>query len=114
MDVKPSTRRFTAYAQSTDLEEVCSSTSLLALANHGIDQLDALSAFYVIEGGKRNLLRRESAVELGVLRIGMPSHVIENVGMTPNDGAKFPSIRRLKIYIEMNPTVTPITQHELS
>lgn len=66
------------------------------------------ATFYVIKHGRQNLLGRETAIKMGVLRIGLPSALIGNVEQNQCRTAKFPTIKGVEIHIETDPTVVPV------
>lgn len=74
----------------------------------GDKQLKAVSRFYVVENGPQPLLGKETAKQLGVLLVGLPSqretvHHMEAC-------RSFPSIRGVKIRIPVDKSVQPVAQ----
>lgn len=92
-DIRPSTKSLSAYAQNGQLNIVCTFNARITVVDTSTCKLiDA--CFFVVKEGKQNLLGRETAKQLGVLLIGLPSvinsgciqHLTENV-------EKFPTIK---------------------
>ncbi|XP_055591144.1 uncharacterized protein LOC129743194 [Uranotaenia lowii] len=109
--LEPSSKCLTAYAQTVCLNVVGSFEANISVVS---DKKKAClrTAFYVIKDGKQNLLGRDSAKQLGVLRIGLPntweSNSINNI---PEDVQHFPVIKGVKLRIEIDISVTPVAQH---
>lgn len=59
--------------------------------------------FYVIENGKRSLLGRKTAIELGVLKLGFEVNMV-------NEKQPFPKMRGIQIEIPVDSNVRPISQ----
>lgn len=107
-NVRPSTKHLSAYAQRGTLDILCTFDADIAVVegkNHSFS-----TSFYVIKGGEQNLLGRDTAKQLGVLLIGLPSVTnIESVqGISENAVEKFPVIEGVKIRINIDESVTPV------
>lgn len=70
-NVRPSAKRLSAYAQHGSLDIMCTFEADIAVVE-GKDRGFSTS-FYVVKGGQQNLLGRDTAKQLGVLLIGLPS-----------------------------------------
>lgn len=63
------------------------------------------STIYVIEDGSRNLLGKDTAIRLGVLKLGVDVNHVEHETRKP-----FPKFKNTLIEIPTDPTIKPITQ----
>lgn len=73
----PSDKKLTAYGQSNPLKIVCAFQAEVKIID--IDKVHTVVGdFFVVMNGRQTLLGCESALKLGVLRIGMPSQLYEN------------------------------------
>nr|XP_029720408.1 uncharacterized protein LOC115262208 [Aedes albopictus] len=109
-NVKASDKRLCAYAQRGTLEILCTFDAEIRVVDGSRKPLSA--EFYVVKGGKQNLLGRDTAKELGVLLIGLPSTVEETVQHVADSPVeKFPTIKGIKLRIEIDESVTPVVQH---
>lgn len=70
IDTETQTKSLKAYAQSSQLEIICAFKAPLSVT--GQDD-EAVEEFYVIAGGSTNLLGRDTATKIGILRLGFPS-----------------------------------------
>lgn len=78
-----------AYAQKEPLKIVCKFKAPFIVVGMP-DERKSKQEFYVIEGGGINLLGRDTATELGVLRIGFPSSQ-ESINQV--NGGEFPKFK---------------------
>jgi transposase InsO family protein len=90
---------FKAYASPGNLQVSCKFNTRLSLKNGNSE----ITTFYVVENGDKSLLGKNSAINLGVLRIGLDINNI--VDVTP-----FPKMRNIIIQLKIDPNVTPVTQ----
>lgn len=92
-NVRPSNKHLSAYAQRGSLDIICTFDADIAVVE-GKDRSFPTS-FYVVKGGEQNLLGRDTAKQLGVLLIGLPSVTnIESVQhVSENAVEKFPVIK---------------------
>lgn len=74
----------------------------------GPKQLRAVSRFYVVKNGPQPLLGKQTAKQLGVLVVGLPSQreLVQQVEACRT----FPSIRGVKIRIPIDKSVEPVAQ----
>ncbi|XP_062715467.1 uncharacterized protein LOC134291564 [Aedes albopictus] len=100
-------RKFKAYAQRDCLNVSVMFDAEIMLNDCG-KQLRTISRFYVVENGPQPLLGKVTAIQLGVLIVGLPSQreAIRSV----NVSRTFPSIRGVKISIPIDKSVTPVMQ----
>lgn len=70
--------------------------------------LESKAKFFVVENGSQPLLGRDTAIEMGLLKIGLPS-TINNVEV--QKGRHFPKIKGVKLKIPIDHSVTPVQQH---
>lgn len=92
-NVRPSTKRLSAYAQQNSLDIMCTFDAEIAVVE-GKD-LSFVTSFYVVKGGEQSLLGRDTAKQLGVLLIGLPSVINSETVQHISDSAidKFPVIK---------------------
>lgn len=95
---KAVTKTIKAYASDTPLKIIGAFTADIEVANKV-----CVATFYVIKNGNRSLLGRKTALELGVLRIGLDVHNITEV-------KPFPKIKGFLLEIPIDSKVTPINQ----
>lgn len=92
-NVRQSTKQLSAYAQQDSLDITCTFDAEITVVE-GKD-LNSVTSFYVIKGGEQNLLGRDTAKQLGVLLIGLPSvtnsETLQHVSDSTID--KFPVIK---------------------
>lgn len=86
-----------AYAQPSALKIYCvfdAKISISDLEGKGGTQ----ACFHVVQGGRKSLLGRDSAKELGVLRVGLPSTKMEEeINQLKGSAAPFPKIKGKKV-----------------
>lgn len=91
--MRPSTKKLSTYAQHDSLDIVCTFDAEITV----VDGKDSsfITSFYVINGGEQNLLGRDTAKQLGVLLIGLPSVVGSEFIAHVSESAieKFPVIK---------------------
>lgn len=61
------------------------------------------ATFYVIEDGTRNLLGKQTATKMGILRIGLDINQVENE-------EPFPKIKNVQIIIAIDDKISPVSQ----
>lgn len=69
---------------------------------------EVVAKFFVVEKGSQPLLGRDTAMEMGLLRIGL-QNTINNVEI--KKGRQFPKIKGVKLKIPIDHSVTPQQQH---
>ncbi|XP_058817207.1 uncharacterized protein K02A2.6-like [Topomyia yanbarensis] len=114
-DVRPSNKQLTAYAQPGSLSILCEFESEINVVDEAKGS-GVRASFFVIRGGKQNLLGRDTAKQLGVLLVGLPSvinpratnHVRQTTAL---NAEKFPTIKGVKLRINIDDSVTPVAQH---
>lgn len=91
-NVRLSNKRLLAYAQRSSLEIMCTFDADIEVVEGSHKNS---TSFYVIRGGEQNLLGRDTAKQLGVLMIGLPSAInsalVQNI--SENAIEKFPVIK---------------------
>lgn len=92
-NVRPSSKQLSAYAQQKPLVIRCTFDAEIAVVEGG--ELSFNATFYVVKCGEQNLLGRDTAKQLGVLLIGLPSVISsENIQHVSDNGIdKFPVIK---------------------
>lgn len=92
-NVRPSNKHLSAYAQRGTLDIICTFDADIAVVEGNVRSFS--TSFYVVKGGEQNLLGRDTAKQLGVLLIGLPSVTnIESVQhVCDNAAEKFPVIK---------------------
>lgn len=92
-NIKPSNKKLSAYAQDGELNIMCTfNASIMIVDTASSKPIDA--CFYVVKGGRQNLLGRETAKQLGVLLIGLPSVINSGAVQLITDKAEtFPIIK---------------------
>lgn len=75
----------------------------------GAETISTKTAFYVIEGGQQPLLGKITARKLGLLRIGLPSAVREDVNQVA-EAKMFPKIKDFQLVLPINRSVPPVIQ----
>ncbi|XP_058837536.1 uncharacterized protein K02A2.6-like [Topomyia yanbarensis] len=114
-NIRPSTKRLSAYAQSGTLIITCTFDAEINVVDEA-KEAGITANFLVVKDGKQNLLGRETAKQLGVLLVGLPSvigsTVPNSVGeITGKDTDKFPTIKGIKIRIDIDESIAPVAQH---
>lgn len=66
-----------------------------------------LATFYVIRGAKKSLLGRDTAVALGVLRMGLSVNVCEVKPQDIDRGSRFPTIPGCQVHFDIDGNVPP-------
>lgn len=96
--VKCSDKKFMAYGSKKPLVVLGSFTSYIKIGSGaGLDE----ATFYVIKNGTRNLLGKDTATKLGVLKLGLAINTI--------DGA-FPKFKGIQINIPIDKSIQPVSQ----
>lgn len=107
-----SDQTFKAYGRTAKplvVRHVFESTIEILGGNRRICQ-DA--TFYVIFGGSQPLLGKVSALELGVLSLGLPSTQTEEIYRLQTEQKRpFPKMKGIQLDIPIDTTVTPVIQH---
>lgn len=111
-NVRKSEKQLTAYAQKTQLEVKLQFDAEITVV--GEKKRTARATFYVIDGGQRTLLGRDTAKQMGVLMLGLPSQMKIGEEIRLIEGAQpriFPKVKGVKVHIEIDKTVTPVAQY---
>ncbi|XP_063363596.1 uncharacterized protein K02A2.6-like [Cydia amplana] len=95
--VQRPTKRLIPYGTDTPLKV---EGSFEAAVTAGVREIHA--TFYVINGGTRDLLGRDSATELGVLKVG--------VGINQVDTKEFPKFKDVVVEIPIDEKIKPVAQ----
>lgn len=90
-------KTFLAYGSKTPLKLLGSFRSEIEIANKSKNTI-----FYVVDGGTRDLLGKQTAIELGVLKIGLQ---VNQIGEQ-----SFPKFKDVLVQIPIDKQVTPIAQ----
>lgn len=99
--VKKPDKTLMAYGSNTPLNINGSFETII-----GIKGREERAIVYVIEGGTRDLLGKETATRLGVLKIGVEVNEIEDLPTTQ----PFPKIKDVLVDIPIDDTVKPVSQ----
>lgn len=92
-DIKQSDKSLSAYAQNRELKILCTFSARIMVIDSG-SSTNITACFYVVKGGEQNLLGRETAKQLGVLLIGLPSVINSGAVQQVSECAeKFPKIK---------------------
>nr|XP_049707012.1 uncharacterized protein K02A2.6-like [Helicoverpa armigera] len=94
-------KTFMAYGSSVPLTVLGSFQAVIKI---GAEQKN--STFYVIQGGTRDLLGKETATDLKVLKLGLD---INAVSESQNQGP-FPKFKNITLDIAIDNTITPVSQ----
>lgn len=108
-NTRNSKKKLSAYAQPDQLEILCCFEASLEV--HGsLPTLDC--EYYVVRGGRRNLLGKDTSMKLGILRIGIPEPSgSENIpDVCEIHSETFPCIKDVVVHIDMDPQITPVVQ----
>lgn len=90
--ISSSNKKLKAYGQQKPLEIICTFEAELSINDSG-KKLHTSTIFYVIKGVTHNLLGKESALNLGVLFIGLPSSRMQDIGQIESQSVEeFPYI----------------------
>nr|CAI5851788.1 unnamed protein product [Callosobruchus analis] len=95
--VKNSNKTLLAYGSKTPLDIIGSFEATIK-----INKREESSVIYVIKGGSRDLLGKDSAIRLGVLKLGIGVDQIEN--------QPFPKFKDLLVEIPIDNTQKPVSQ----
>lgn len=87
-----------SFASSTNLEVSHGFQANIELENGNSE----IATFYVIRKGDRSLLGKSTAINLGVLRVGLK---INNIINTP-----FPKLKDYVVNLKINPEIPPVIQ----
>lgn len=109
-EMKPSDRKFSAYAQDGSLKVTGRFKSQIVISD-GDRKLKTIADFYVIPEGHQPLLGRETAKILGVLFIGLPSHRVNDVESSVEEVVSaFPHVKGVKLRIPVKSGMKPVSQ----
>ena len=99
--------KFKAYAQTNCLQVIVMFDAEIAISD-GDKELKTVSRFYVVENGPQPLLGKDTAKQLGVLVVELPSQreLIHSV----DSSRQFPYIKGVKINNPVDRTVRPVAQ----
>lgn len=109
---RDSDETFRPYGMNSNPLVVCGmfESTISIMQNSRETQKDA--TFYVIEGGTQPLLGRTTAVEMGVLVLGLPStQPVEVNQLWKGERHQFPKIPGIKLKISLDDKVVPVIQH---
>lgn len=107
-DQGESNKQLKAYAQKDKLKVLCVFKAKLSVEGQ-TPKTFTEEVFYVIEGGSQNLLGRNTAKKVGVLKLGL--FAVDESSNDVNDSEAFPKIKIPPIKIEIDPSVIPKQQH---
>ncbi|XP_049316516.1 uncharacterized protein LOC125779294 [Bactrocera dorsalis] len=93
------TTQFKAYASNKVLDVLQVFEAPISVEN----KLEKIATFYVIKNGCQSLLGRNTAMQLGVLKVGLGVNSIEIA-------QPFPKMLGVKIKLSIDPTVKPVQQ----
>ncbi|XP_060808134.1 uncharacterized protein LOC132903569 [Amyelois transitella] len=96
--VKSPQKNFVAYGSQNPLTVLGAFDSSIVISNGC--KLDE-ETFYVVKGGTKNLLGKDTAIKLGVLRVGLGINMVNT---------KFPKFKDVKITIPIDETIKPVSQ----
>lgn len=96
--VKNPNKTFKAYGSQNPLTVLGAFDSTI-MVNNGLPGIKA--TFYVVKDGTRNLLGKDTATRLGVLKLG--------IGVNAIDG-RFPKFKDVQIHIPIDMSVKPVSQ----
>lgn len=96
--VKNPDKKFMAYGSQEPLIVLGCFDSSISVGNGSTLQKET---FYVVKSGTRNLLGKDTATKLGVLKVGL--------GVNAVDGT-FPKIRGVQIHIPIDKSIKPVSQ----
>lgn len=100
-------KRFLAYGR-VPLELLTVFDAILEIQD-GPDRIQAGATFYVIKGGQQALLGKITAQRLGLLRIGLPSTIKEDVNQV-KAAKQFAKIKDYKLTLPINRDIPPVIQ----
>lgn len=66
--------------------------------------------FYVVVGGSQPLLGKDTAKELGVLKIGLPTMYSSVNSLVPVDKRVFPKMKNVQLRIPVDTSIVPVAQ----
>ena len=82
-------------------------------ASMKVAENEVQAEFHVTDGEGEALLKRESALQLGVLKLGVPVYILQSKEVTMSDYKVFDGVGKLKDYqvkLHVNPNVPPVAQ----
>ena len=108
------TKKIYSYASKTALQTVGQFTAVVEIPG-----CQTTADFVVIEGNGQPILGKKTAIELGVLRIGLPDHTCNKVSDTVTEfigchSQLFEGVGKLANYevqLHINPEVRPVAQN---
>ncbi|XP_055542951.1 uncharacterized protein K02A2.6-like [Wyeomyia smithii] len=106
-DLQRPDRKFKAYAQK-DCLEVSHMFEAEIVVHDKNNQLKARAVFYVVKNGPQPLLGKKTAMQLGVLIVGLPSQHESLHSMKV--AQPFPSVRGVKIHLPVDKSVPSVAQ----
>lgn len=68
------------------------------------------ATFYVVVGGSQPLLGKDTAKQLGVLKIGLPGLCASVNSLAPVEKRNFPKMNNVKLRIPVNTSIVPVAQ----
>lgn len=92
---------FKSYGSNTPLQVIGSFT-----ANLNIFKTNSDEKFYIIKGGQTSLIGKETAIKLGILKLGLP---IQNIITNPRP-KKLPAIKGIEVDIPIDRNIPPVSQ----
>lgn len=97
--VKNPEKKFVAYGSQHPLTVLGSFDTSITIGNGSTSEKET---FYVVKSGTRNLLGKDTAIKLGVLRVGLGVNAVES--------GTFPKIKGVQIHIPIDKSVKPVSQ----
>lgn len=91
-------KKFIAYGSQHPLTVLGCFDSTITVGNGLV--LDK-ATFYVVKGGTRNLLGKDTAIKLDVLRVGLGVNAVEGT---------FPKMKDVQIHIPIDKSIKPVSQ----
>lgn len=102
MDIQQSvTSTIKSYASKEPMDNKCKFRAPISVHNDG----ERIESFMIVEVGTVSLLRKKTAVALGVLKLGLTEKINQI-----NKTAPFPKIKGITVKLSINPAVKPVQQ----
>ncbi|XP_055596046.1 uncharacterized protein LOC129746422 [Uranotaenia lowii] len=76
----------------------------------GTNNCKTTAMFYVVEGGLQSLLGKETAIRLGVLKLGLANLENSINAVAPELKRPFPKIKNVQVRIPVNVNIPPVVQ----
>lgn len=92
-----SDKKFLAYGAKEPLKVLGSFDALIKAGSKSL-----ITKFYVIKNGSRNLLGKETAISLNILRLGLGINSVEQ--------KPFPKFKDVQLEISIDKTIRPVCQ----